>query len=308
MAIEFRGRRQPVVLTILLSLSLSLSSLSDARWVYGEEGSTDDEASSPEAVIRTLVRANAEKDLDALSRLMAHDADIVSYTIGGRKYLGWTEFAKDMREEFDSVTRLEIPIKDLKVWIRGDTAWFALELDYIRYVGQGKDQTRTVLPLRETGVLERRQGRWVLHAWHESSDSARLDAAAAPLVASPVSTGSLPESDDERPDLSGEWEIQEEDKAYKATLDRNGNGSYTHQGGTIKTTKFVNRLWQGTWQQSGNDREGGFEVLLSEDGTQAKGIWWYTRVGSRTNIPPRQHGGTYVWKRRTPPPSTNSMR
>ena len=51
-------------------------------------------------------------------------------------------------------------------------------------------------------------------------------------------------------------------------------------------------------------REGGFEVLLSEDGTQAKGIWWYSRVGTQKNIPPREHGGTFVWKRVTPPPAT----
>ena len=44
--------------------------------------------SDPEAAIRLMIRANAEKDLPALSRLMAHDADIVSYTVGGRKYVG----------------------------------------------------------------------------------------------------------------------------------------------------------------------------------------------------------------------------
>ncbi|HKW86786.1 MAG TPA: hypothetical protein VJM82_06930, partial [Nitrospiraceae bacterium] len=63
-----------------------------------------------------------------------------------------------------------------------------------------------------------------------------------------------------------------------------------------------------TWRQTGNDREGGFEVLLSEDGTDAKGIWWYTRVGDRNNIPPREHGGTYVWKRLTPPPTSAATR
>ncbi len=307
MVIGFRSRQESVVLTVLLSLSLFLA-FGDTLWAHGVEETADDEASGPEAVIRTLVRANAEKDLATLSRLMAHDADIISYSIGGRKYVGWTDFVRDMREEFESVARLEIPIQNLKVWMRGDTAWFAMELDYIRYVNRGDDQTRTVLPLRETGVLERRHGRWVLHSWHESSRGPRFDAAVTQPVADFVATAVEPGTDGERPDLSGEWEIQEEDKTYNATLDRNGNGSYTYQGGTIKTTKFLNRLWQGTWQQSGNDREGGFEVLLSEDGTQAKGIWWYTRVGSRTNIPPRQHGGTYVWKRLTPPPSSPSTR
>ncbi|MDQ6735306.1 MAG: hypothetical protein M3Z35_14505, partial [Nitrospirota bacterium] len=58
--------------------------------------------------------------------------------------------------------------------------------------------------------------------------------------------------------------------------------------------------WEGVWQQSGNDREGGFEVRLSEDGMTASGTWWYTRVGNRSNIPSRQWGGGYRWKRVTP--------
>ncbi|MBI4401912.1 MAG: nuclear transport factor 2 family protein [Nitrospirae bacterium] len=264
---------------------------------------------TPEEVLRALVRANAEKDLSTISKLMAHDADIISYTIGGRKYVGWTEFARDMQEEFDSATRLEIPITELKVWIRGDTAWFAMELDYIRFAGTGKDLSRTILPLRETGVLERRSGEWVLLSWHESSRRTGVGVAVTNQTHSastPVTAeaSSVPHT----PNLSGEWEIQEEDKAYKATLDHAGNGAYTHQGGRIATTAFVDRRWQGTWHQTGNDREGGFEVLLSEDGTEATGVWWYTRVGDKANIPPRQWGGTYHWKRLTPVPSSTSLR
>ncbi len=267
------------------------------------------ETSSPESVVRALVQANAEKDLATISRLMAHDGDIVSYTIGGRKYVGWDEFVRDMQEEFESAARLEIPIIELKVWTRGETAWFAMELDYIRYAGQGPKQRRTVLPLRETGVLERRDAGWVLTSWHESSRGRGLSASPTSQFPS-TSTLTVAGTDQKpaTPDLSGDWEIQEEDKSYKATLDRSGNGPYTHQGGTLTTTGFADRKWQGMWRQTGNDREGGFEVLLSEDGTSAEGIWWYTRVGQRNNIPPREHGGTYVWKRMTPPPTSAAIR
>jgi len=92
------------------------------------------------------------------------------------------------------------------------------------------------------------------------------------------------------PDLRDEWDILEveDDKRSQATLDKTGNGPSTQHDGRFVTTKLADRLWQGTWQQPGNDREGGFELLLSEDGTQAKGVWWYSRVGSQKNIPPPQ--------------------
>lgn len=255
------------------------------------------EPQTPEETIRLLVHANAEKDIATLSRYMVHDADVVGYTIGGRKYVGWPAFEREMKEEFDSVTKLEIPITELKVWQRGDVAWFSMELDYIRYVGAGAGQSRMALPLRETGVLERRNGRWLLHVWHESSQ--RGPAIKTATEGSAASTQKVSGADG-LPDVSGEWEIEEEDKSYRATLDRSGHGTYTHKGGVLTTTGYASRLWQGTWRQPENDREGGFEVLLSEDGKEAKGIWWYTRVGEHKNIPPREHGGTYTWKRLSP--------
>jgi ketosteroid isomerase-like protein len=257
------------------------------------------ESSDPESAIRRMVRANAEKDLPTLSRLMAHDADIISYGVAGRKYIGWPELEQGIRDEFANAQKLEIPIHALTVWTKGDLAWYAMELDYIRYVTDGAVLKRTVLPMRETGVLERRDGRWQLLSWHESFRSAQLGGPLArPLAVLPhgpagnADTSSLP-------DISGEWEVLEveDDKRYKATLDKYGNGPYTQHGGRFTTTTITDRQWQGTWQQPGNDREGGFEVLLSEDGTQAKGVWWYTRVGTQTNIPPREHGGTYHWNK-----------
>ncbi|MBS0156821.1 MAG: nuclear transport factor 2 family protein [Nitrospira sp.] len=260
------------------------------------------EPSDPESAIRRLVRANAEKDLPTLSRMMAHDADIISYGIAGRKYIGWPELEQGMKEEFSNAQKLEIPIKELNVWTKGALAWYAMELDYIRYVTESTGLKRTVLPMRETGVLERRNGRWQLLSWHESFRSAQLS---GPL-ASPSAGSSLYtiENGHAAPgiDLSGEWEIieVEDDKRYKATFDKNGNGPYTQHGGRFTTSAISNRLWQGTWHQPGNDREGGFEVILSEDGTQAKGIWWYSRVGKQKNIPPREHGGTYHWEKVMP--------
>ena len=104
----------------VLSAIVMLASVSSGR-------AADDQ--SAEATVRALVRANAEKDMETMSRLIAHDADITSYTIGGRKYVGWGDLERDMEEEFKSATTIEIPIRELKVWTRGDVAWYAMEID-----------------------------------------------------------------------------------------------------------------------------------------------------------------------------------
>ena len=264
-----------------------------------------DEPLDPETTLRTLVHANAERDLATMSKYMSHDVDAVGYTIDGRKYEGWPTLAADMRSEFDSVVKLEIPITKLQFWRHGDVAWFAMELDYIRHVNRGEQPM--VLPLRETGVMERRDGRWILVTWHESTRHHHRGTEQA----SPDETALLRRTADTQPavsngvDLSGEWEVTEieDNKKYVATLDAHGNGPYTWQEGQFSTTSYDDRRWQGSWKQTGNDREGAFEIVMSEDGTEAKGIWWYVRVGTRDNIPPRQHGGSYLWKRLTPPPA-----
>jgi hypothetical protein len=243
----------------------------------------------PEQVLRAIVQANAERDFAGMARFMARDEDVVNYSIAGSKFVGWTAVARALVEEFRTVSRLEMPIHELKVWVRDPFAYFSMELDYIRYIRAGDGEERTLIPLRETGVLEHRAGGWILVAWHESVRVAAgmTTASAQPLPGSEV------------PDLSGSWQIQETDRVYEARLDRGGNGPYTWQGGQIKTTRFQGRTWEGTWHQPGNDREGGFELLLSDDRTQAQGSWWYTRVDSR-KVPPREWGGPYLWKRIVP--------
>jgi hypothetical protein len=253
-----------------------------------------DHPSTPEALVHAMFEANATRNMGSLGRLVSKD--MVGYSIGGRKYVGWNELEPEMQQEFEAVTRLEIPVKEVRVWERGDLAWYTAEIDYIRYVGTGQDERKILLPLRESGVLERQQGRWLLVQWHESLEGAPdIQAVRAHddrVPARPSQRGSSI-------DLKGEWEVQEEDKTYRAVLDATGNGRYTWQDGTLITTRIENERWEGAWRQRGNDREGGFELRLSDDHMTANGKWWYTRVGNRSNIPPRQWGGEYRLKRVT---------
>ncbi len=125
--------------------------------------------STPEAVVRESVLANERRDLEGMAQLFLKDADIVSFGIMGLKFVGWTPLEQILHSEFQSVNRLEIAVKELKVWTRGEVAWFAMELDYTRVLPGPNGETRMLLKLRETGVLEKRDGRWLFHSWHEST-------------------------------------------------------------------------------------------------------------------------------------------
>jgi len=274
---------------IALSIIMFLNGGWEAR------ANTPENLDDPETVIRMIVKANAEMDLKTLETHMGSDEDTVGYTIGGRKYIGWKDVKQAFEEEFSMLSGLTIDILNLKVWQQADVAWFAMEIDYNREVQTADGPIKKTWALRDTGVLNRRDGIWMLVNWHESMREPIMPLSVkreATLVVAGASAVEI--------DLTGEWEIQEEDKAYQATLDAKGNGPYNWQEGRLQTEKVADRLWSGTWHQKGNDREGGFEVLLSEDGKTADGVWWYLRVGTQKNIPPREWGGTYKIKRLSP--------
>ena len=282
------------LLSLFLSLAVSHTSVS------AQSSSPSPSLNDPEAVIRLLVEANENKDLPTMKQYMGGDPHAIGYTIGGRKFVGWDEFAKVMETEFQTTEQLIIPITELKVWQRGDIAWFAMELDYTRVTKGQQGLSTTVIPLRETGVLERQQGTWQLVNWHESLQQPMSIATHSAENQTTVASLSPEQVAPQQFDPSGVWEIQEEDKTYQATLDEKGNGPYTHEQGNFTTTELDGRLWSGKWEQKGNDREGEFELLISEDYMTAEGVWWYTRVEQHKNIPPRIHGGTYFFKRLDP--------
>jgi hypothetical protein len=97
-------------------------------------------------------------------------------------------------------------------------------------------------------------------------------------------------------DLSGEWEWRDEATVQRLVLDKNGNGTYPWQNGRIVTTSVADGRWEGIWSQEGNDREGGFEVLITPNESDAEGSWWYTRIGAR-KIPAREQGGKFLFRR-----------
>ncbi len=130
--------------------------------------------------------------------------------------------------------------------------------------------------------------------------AAQSGCGSAPVILEPGSPGPVAESAARQGSaqvLAGEWVYRDDIVASAMTLDEKGNGEYAWKEGSFVTTSLSDGLWRGTWHQRENDREGGFELRLSEDYSEGQGRWWYTRIGADTS--PNESGGTFQLNRAT---------
>ena len=108
------------------------------------------------------------EDMDLLARIMAHDADMVNYgSDAAEHFVGWEALKESVEKMLPSLENIKITVKDqvIKVHPSGNVAWFSEVWDWDLVV-EGKpvhsgDQ-------RLTGVLEKRNGSWVLVQFHNS--------------------------------------------------------------------------------------------------------------------------------------------
>jgi len=108
------------------------------------------------------------KDMELLSRIMAHDADMVnSGTDAAEYFVGWEMLRESVEKMLPSLENIKITVKDqvIKVHHSREVAWFSEIWDWDLVV-EGK-------PVRSegqrlTGVLEKRSGNWVFAQFHNS--------------------------------------------------------------------------------------------------------------------------------------------
>ena len=95
--------------------------------------------------------------------------------------------------------------------------------------------------------------------------------------------------------LAGLWRYLEQGSSFVLNLDEQASGNYSWKEGRFISHCLDRQTLRGYWQQSENDREGGYEVRLNRELTAGEGRWWYSRIGDQTK--PKQAGGTFKLER-----------
>ena len=133
-----------------------------------KETHTDAEAKAAKSVVNDFWRAIGEQDVALLSRIVAKDdALLVFGTDAGERWVGSAAFLaaeEQMMQAFD-VASLKRREERFQIHSRGGVAWFSTVFDVaIRVDGE----LTGLEGLRTTGVLERREGGWMIVQLHTS--------------------------------------------------------------------------------------------------------------------------------------------
>lgn len=119
-------------------------------------------------VLEKYVIANEDQKIELAEEIWADDEGIVAFGTGSdEKLVGWKAIRKTIQKQFDTFTDTYISVSDQKININntGNTAWFSEIVNY--------NFIRDSIPMsyegiRYTGVLEKRDGKWVIVQSHMS--------------------------------------------------------------------------------------------------------------------------------------------
>jgi uncharacterized protein (TIGR02246 family) len=124
------------------------------------------------AKVKTVVDQFAQvwqtEDMELLSRIMAHDADMVNFgSDAPEHFVGWETLKTAVEEMFPAFENTKIAVKDQVITVHpsGQVAWFSQLWDWDFAVG---GQPVQLAGCRFTGVLEKRNGNWVFVQFHNS--------------------------------------------------------------------------------------------------------------------------------------------
>ena len=128
----------------------------------------DKELSEIRTVLEQYELARESEDFTTIEQIWSPDEDIVLFgTDGDEQLVGYGAIRKAMSQQFDVLENILINISDQKIKINkgGTTAWFSQVLNY-NYIYQ--DEYMSFEGIRFTGVLEKRDDKWILVQGHLS--------------------------------------------------------------------------------------------------------------------------------------------
>jgi ketosteroid isomerase-like protein len=137
-------------------------------WLFEKGGPGTDDRTVVEQTIRDAIGWALTKDRPLAERVIAHDPELFMFNPDSTSVLGWDAFVKNFDFWMDPRFKAtSFDVRDLRVTFSrsGDVAWWSAILDDL---GEWDGKPTGWKDTRWTGVLERRDGAWVIPQMHFS--------------------------------------------------------------------------------------------------------------------------------------------
>jgi len=135
-----------------------------------EEAVIDIEAEK--AAVKTMldewIQCIETEDMELASKIFASDDDLVAFgTDAAEHFIGWEPFKESLQKQFDAAENVDASTREevVKVHKSGEVAWISFLLDMeVTSLGE----SFSLEGMRLTGVMEKRNGNWVVVQVHAS--------------------------------------------------------------------------------------------------------------------------------------------
>ena len=149
-----------VQVAFLLALSMTLG--------CSQSANPEAERVNVKTVVDQFTQVFTTKDTTLLASIMAHDADMVGFGSDSvEHWSSWEAVRQGTEQQLAMVDSARATVRDqsIKIHASGLVAWFSEYIDWDLSAG---GQHMHLAGYRFTGVLEKREGRWVFVQFHGS--------------------------------------------------------------------------------------------------------------------------------------------
>jgi len=160
-----------LVVSLVFSLWLALSCKKAEKEEAEEIAAAVDLEAAKVAVNSVLdqwIQVIDTENLELFSKLMAHDPDMVSFgTDAAERWVGYESLENSMKKQFESTEENKGTSRERVITVHksGEVAWWSELWDW---KGKAQGQPFVLEGMRLTGVLEKRNGNWVIVHVHAS--------------------------------------------------------------------------------------------------------------------------------------------
>lgn len=126
------------------------------------------EKAAVKALIDDFFKGWETEDMELFSKIFAHDEDMVMFgTDAAEHFVGWEPMKESMQKQFDAADSVQVAAREISIKVHksGEVAWISLLIDL---KGESMGESFGIEGMRFSGVLEKRNGNWLIVQVHAS--------------------------------------------------------------------------------------------------------------------------------------------